>query len=163
MAIYLTRGDFEQIAAAIGKDVADVVKHEKLFDHAAHWYGLDCGLPRCDPPRPRRTPPSIMRIKLQRIAKSAVRLLKDLEIEKTEDAYGGPGNLELLETMAWAENASPPRADMLSVGIDVAANGHCERAITRQQTGYASPGAARSTNSPLLRVAGSQRRLPPRP
>lgn len=92
------------IAAAIGMDVTDIVKHEKLFDQAAHWYGLDCGLPRRDRPRPRRTPPSRMRTKLQRIAKSADRLLKHLEVQKTEDAYGGPGNFELLDTMAWAEN-----------------------------------------------------------
>ena len=96
--------DFEQIAAAIGKDVADVVKQEKLFDRAAHWYALDCGLPRRDRPRPRRTSPSRMRIKLHGIAKSAERLLKHLEVHETEDAYGGPGNSELLETMAWAEN-----------------------------------------------------------
>jgi hypothetical protein len=79
MATY-SREDFERIAAAIGRDVGDVVKHKQLFEWAADWYGLDCGLPRDAPPRPRPTPPSKMREKLQRIAKSARRLLQDLKI-----------------------------------------------------------------------------------
>ncbi len=93
--------DFERIAAAIGKDVAEVTRHKRLFEDAARWHGLDCGLPY---PRARRTPPSRLLIKTQQVSKAARRLLKHLGIEKIEDAYDGPGNLELLETLAWAED-----------------------------------------------------------
>jgi hypothetical protein len=97
--------DHERIAAAIGRDVADVVEHKHLFAWAADWYGLDCGLPRDAPPRPRRTPPSKMHEKLLRIAKSARRLPKDLEVERDEtkgyeEAADGPGSFELLEVLA---------------------------------------------------------------
>ena len=103
MATY-SKEDFERIAAAIGKDTADVVKHEKLFDRGVFWFRLDCGSPFPKPKRSRRTPPSQMRTKMQQIAKSARRLLKDLGVHNTEDAYDGPGNLELLEVLAWAAN-----------------------------------------------------------
>jgi len=33
-----SKEDFERIAAAIGKDVADVIRHEKSFEAAATWY-----------------------------------------------------------------------------------------------------------------------------
>ena len=77
-----------------------VVRQSQAFKGAARWYGLDCGLPY---PRARRTPPSKLRIKLQQVSKTARRLLKQLGIEKTADAYDGPG-VELLETLAWAED-----------------------------------------------------------
>jgi hypothetical protein len=105
MATY-SREDFERIADAIGRDIADVVEHKQLFEWAADWYGLDCGLPRSAPPRPRRTPPSKMREKLQRIAKSARRLLQDLEITTYEEAADGPGSFELLEILAAVEEPS---------------------------------------------------------
>ena len=105
MATY-SREDFERIAAAIGRDIGDVVKHKQLFEWAADWYGLDCGLPRDAPPRPRPTPPSKMREKLQRIAKSARRLLQDLEITTYEEAADGPGSFELLEILAAVEEPS---------------------------------------------------------
>ena len=104
MATYSTE-DHERIAAAIGQDVRDVVEHKRLFEWAANWYGLDRGLPRDAPPRPRRTPPSKMR-ENQRLAKSARRLLKDLEIKDHEEAADGPGNFDLLEALAAAEPAS---------------------------------------------------------
>jgi hypothetical protein len=93
--------DFEQIAASIRKDVAEVIRHKRLFEGAAAWYGLDCGLAY---PRARRTPPSRLRIQLQQVSNAARRLLKHLDVDSTADAYDGPGNIELLETLAWAED-----------------------------------------------------------
>ena len=81
-----SREDFEKIATAIGKDVGDVVKHKERFEWGADWYGLDRGLSREGRSRPRRTPPSKIREKLQRIAKSARRLLQALEIKSYEQA-----------------------------------------------------------------------------
>lgn len=112
MATYSNK-DYERIATAIGKEVGDVVEHKHLFEWAADWYGLDCGLPRDAPPRPRRTPPSKMHEKLLRIAKSARRLLKDLEIQRDEtkgyeEAADGPGSFELLEVLATVD---PPSED----------------------------------------------------
>src|SRR5262245_59976354 len=92
--------DFELIALAIGKQTSDVTKYKALIEAAARWYGLDCGLPK---PRAPRTPPSKMQIKLSYVAKSARRLLKHLGIQATKDAYDGPGSLELIETLAWAD------------------------------------------------------------
>ena len=102
MATYLSE-TCERIAAAIGRDIGDVVEHKQLFEGAAVWYGLDCGLPHGATPR---LPPSKMREKLQRIAKSARRLLKDLEIANDEDAADGPGSVELLEILAAVEEPS---------------------------------------------------------
>jgi hypothetical protein len=105
--------DYERIATAIGKDVGDVVEYKQLFEWAADWYGLDRGLPRDVPASPRRTPPSKMREKLLRIAKSASRLLNDLKIQRNEtkgyeEASDGPGNFELLEALAAVD---PPSED----------------------------------------------------
>jgi len=47
-----------------------------------------------------------MREKLQRIAKSARRLLQDLEITTYEEAADGPGSFELLEILAAVEEPS---------------------------------------------------------
>jgi hypothetical protein len=55
-------------------------------------------------PRARRTPPSKLRIELEQVSKTARRLLKHLGVDKTAVAYDGPGNVELLETLAWAED-----------------------------------------------------------
>ena len=101
-----SREDFEKIATAIGKDVGDVVKHKERFEWGADWYGLDRGLSREGRSRPRRTPPSKIREKLQRIAKSARRLLQALEIKSYEQADDGPGNFELLESLAAVEDQS---------------------------------------------------------
>jgi hypothetical protein len=76
MATYSSE-DFERIAAAISQNVAGILEHKHLFEWAADWYGLDCGLPRDAPRRPRRMPPSKMHDKLQRLAKNARRLMKD--------------------------------------------------------------------------------------
>ena len=37
-----SKKDFERLAAAIGKHVADVMRHEKIFEAAAMWYRLYC-------------------------------------------------------------------------------------------------------------------------
>ena len=66
MAIYSSE-DYERIAVAISQNVADILEHKVLFEWAADWYGLDCGLPRDAPRRPRRMPPSKMDDKLQRL------------------------------------------------------------------------------------------------
>lgn len=112
--------DFEGIAAAIEKEVGEIVKYKQFFEWAADWYRLDCGLPRKDlirpyrpPPSKRReklqrirpggTPPSKMREKVQRIAKSARQLLNDLGITTIEEAFDGPGHFELLEILAAVE------------------------------------------------------------
>ena len=105
MATY-SREDLERIATEIGRDVGDVIKCRQRFEWAADWYGLDCGLPRGAAPRPRHTPPSKMHEKLQRIAKSARRLLQDLEITSYEEADDGPGSFELLESLAAVEEPS---------------------------------------------------------
>lgn len=105
MATYSTE-DFERIAAAIGRDIRDVVQRKPLLEWAADWYGLDRGLPHGAPPRRRRTPPSKMREKLQRIAKSARRLLQDLEVTSDAEAADGPGSFELLEILAAIEKPS---------------------------------------------------------
>jgi hypothetical protein len=99
MATYST-DVYARIAAAIGRDLEDVVEHKQLFEAAAVWYGLDCGLGHG---AMSRLPPSKIRAKLQRIAKSARRLMKDLEITNDEDAADGPGSVELLDVLAAVE------------------------------------------------------------
>jgi hypothetical protein len=105
MATYSSE-DYERIAAAIGRNVGDVVEYKQFFEWATDWYGLDCGLPHDAPPRPRRMPPSKMHDKLQRLAKSARRLMKDLEIKNYEEAADGPGNFDLLDVLAAVEEPS---------------------------------------------------------
>ena len=102
MATYSSE-DHERIATAISQNVADILEHKHLFEWAADWYGLDCGLPRDAPRRPRRMPPSKMHDKLQRLAKNARRLMKDLEIKNHGEAADGPGSFELLEILAAVE------------------------------------------------------------
>jgi hypothetical protein len=60
MATY-SRENFEQIAVAIGKDVADVMQHEKGFEAAALWYRQDCRAPKA----PSRVAPFNMSICLR--------------------------------------------------------------------------------------------------
>jgi hypothetical protein len=111
MATYSSE-DYERIAAAIGADIGDIVEHKQLFERAADWYRLDRG-----PPHGTTThlPPSKMREKLQRIAKSARRLLKDLEITNDEDAADGPGSFEVLEVLAAVEE---PNEDAVVTAVE---------------------------------------------
>jgi hypothetical protein len=49
MATY-SREDFEEIASAIDKDIADVCQQEKHFEAAAMWYHLDRKAPKRQTP-----------------------------------------------------------------------------------------------------------------
>jgi hypothetical protein len=99
MATY-SKQDFERIAAAIGKDVADVVRHENYFEAAAVWYRLDCKVPKS----PTRVAPSAMSKKMKQIEKDARKLLAHLEIHDPRQAEDGPGAIALLEFLASAED-----------------------------------------------------------
>ena len=98
MATYSTE-DFERIAAAIDVDVSETTRHEKLFEAAAFWYRMDCGSTS-------RTPPSKMFDRMNRIAKSARRLLTQLQVGSHDEAADGPGNFEILEILASADEPS---------------------------------------------------------
>ena len=91
MATY-EQSNFAQIAAAIGVDVGQIVKHANLFEAAARWY-------RSDKRRPARIAPSKSREKLDRVAKNAGRLLKSLGVNDPDEAYDGPGNPEILRDL----------------------------------------------------------------
>ena len=94
MATY-QRGDFEQIAAAIGVEVSQVAEHESQFEAAALWHGLDRR-------RPTRVAPSKLRRKLDRVAASARRLLKNLGVKAPDEAADGPGDRDILNALVLA-------------------------------------------------------------
>jgi hypothetical protein len=98
MTTYSTE-DYERLAAAIGGNVGDVIGHKLHFEWAANWYRSDSRLPR----HARRMPPSKMHEKLQRLAKSSRRILKELEVLNYDEAADGPGSFELLEILAAVE------------------------------------------------------------
>ena len=102
-----SRADFEQIAIVIGKDLAAVLRYERLFEWAADWYRLELGLPR-DKPRPRYppAPPSKMREKLQRVAKRARQLLEELGVKSQKDANDETASFGIVEILATAEAPS---------------------------------------------------------
>lgn len=107
MATY-TQEDFERIATAVGKDVADVTAHQKDFENAALMFRLDRGLPLRLARSPDSTPTQMHR-KMERIEKSARRLLADLGVPhderghvKIDEAYDGPGDVEILKVLSWA-------------------------------------------------------------
>ncbi len=87
-----THDNFEQIAAAIGMKAEAVAKHAKLFEEAARWHRLDC-----DPPD--RIAPSILRRKLDKIAKSARRLLESLGVVDLDAAVDGPGDPQIFDAL----------------------------------------------------------------
>ena len=91
--------NFEQIATAIGVEVGQVAKHENLFKAAALWYRLDRN-------RPTRIAPSKSLEKLDRVAKSAGRLLKNLGVSDPDEAYDGPGDGEILKALVLAGEPS---------------------------------------------------------
>jgi hypothetical protein len=101
MATY-THGNFEQIATAIGKEVGQIAKHKNRFEAAAYWYRLDRR-------RPTRIAPSKTREKLDRIAKTARRLLTSLGVNDPDDAADGPRDPEILNALVLAgePNADP--------------------------------------------------------
>jgi hypothetical protein len=87
--------DFKRIAAAIGLKPGQIAKHDICFEAAAGWY-------RSDDRAPTGTAPSKMRAKLQRISKSARRLLKSLGVDDPDDAPDGPGNSEIVDALVLA-------------------------------------------------------------
>jgi hypothetical protein len=125
MATY-SKEDFERIAVAVRKDVADVMRHEKSFEAVAIWYRLNSQAPKAPDDvapsanskkekekekekAPTRIAPSVMSKKMKQIAKDARRLLKNLGVPhdefrviKIEDAYDGPGDFEILKVLSWA-------------------------------------------------------------
>jgi hypothetical protein len=109
MATY-SKEDFDRIAAAIGKRAADLVAHQAYFENAAFAFRLDRGLPSPNVTRAPEMRPYQMRLKMQQIFKSARRLLKNLGLRNNggdlniEDAYDGPGDLEILTVLSWAVN-----------------------------------------------------------
>ena len=91
MATYVAT-NFEQIAAAIGMEVKHIATHENLFEAAALWFRLNRR-------RPTRIAPSNLRRKLDQVAKSARRLLKNLGVNNPDEAADGPGDREILAAL----------------------------------------------------------------
>ena len=91
MATY-RNADFDQIAAAIGMEVKHVAKHENLFEAAALWYRLNRR-------RPTRVAPSNLLRKLDSVANSARRLLKNLGVNDPDEAADGPGDRDILDAL----------------------------------------------------------------
>ena len=101
MATY-SKEDFERIAAAIGKDVADVVQHGTSFESAAHWYRQDCRAAKASS----RVAPSNMSKRMTQIANAARKLLRHLEVCDPRQAPDGPGAIALLEFLASADDGT---------------------------------------------------------
>ena len=91
MATY-THSDFDQIANAIGAPAELVANLKAQFEAAAIWF-------RLDQKRPERPAPSKRREKLNRIASSARRLLKNLGINAPAEAPDGPGDRDILSAL----------------------------------------------------------------
>jgi hypothetical protein len=91
MATY-THSDFEQIATAIGTPAESVANLKAQFKAAAIWF-------RLDQRRPERSAPSKLREKLNRVASSARRLLKNLGINDPDEAADGPGDREIFDAL----------------------------------------------------------------
>ena len=79
----------------------EVKKQAKLFEQAARWYRLD--LARLD-----RTAPSELRRKLDQIAKSGRRLLKNLGILDLNEAVDGPGDPEIFDALTLLGEGNSP-------------------------------------------------------
>ncbi len=91
MAMY-AHDNFEQVAAAIGREVEEIAKHAKLFEAAARWHRLDCNAPD-------RTAQSILCRKLDQIARNGHRILTNLGVVDVDEAADGPGDPEILDAM----------------------------------------------------------------
>jgi hypothetical protein len=91
MATY-EQTNFEQIATAIGMEVGQVAKHENQFEAAALWYRLNRR-------RPTRVAPAKLCEKLDRVTKSARRLLKSMGVNDPDEAVDGPGDREILNAL----------------------------------------------------------------
>lgn len=91
LSIY-TSTNFEQIGTAIGIAVKAVADLKSQFEAAALWF-------RLDQRRPRHTAPSKLIEKLNRVGKSARRLLKSLGINAPDEAADGPGDAEIFQAL----------------------------------------------------------------
>src|SRR5690606_26265919 len=90
------QSDFENIAAAVGSSVGAVKPYAREFEAAASAYRL-AGSPF------QRRSPSQLKSKLQQIERSAQRLLSHLGVSHPSDALDGPGDLEILHVLTYAE------------------------------------------------------------
>ena len=88
-----SRADFDRIAAAIGKDGAEVMEYADRFESAACWY-------RTVHRAPERVALSVMRKKTTQIANAARKLLRHLEVYDYRKAPDGPGDVALLELLS---------------------------------------------------------------
>jgi hypothetical protein len=96
-----SNGDFEQIAAALGINLARVLPHEKRFEAAATWYRLNRAGSKV-----KRTAPSTIEKRMKQIANAARKLLGHLEVYDYRNAADGPGDFALLEALASTEGGS---------------------------------------------------------
>ena len=80
-----SQDDYEAIATAIGKDVADVMRHAKGFEAAAVWYRSDDRAPKSLD----RIAPSTINKKMTQIANAARKLLRHLAIHDPREADDG--------------------------------------------------------------------------
>jgi hypothetical protein len=94
-----SKEDFERIAAAIGKDVADVMRHDKSFEAAATWYRLYHDAPQ-------GVAPSEMRKRMTQIANAARKLFRHLDIFDPAQAADGPGAISVLQFLASADDGT---------------------------------------------------------
>ncbi len=94
-----SREDFKRIAAAIGKSVADVGRHEKQFEAAAMWHRLYRRAPKG-----KAASPSATQERMKQIASDARKLLRHLAIYDYRNAPDGPGDIDLLAFLASAED-----------------------------------------------------------
>jgi len=89
MAAY-SREDFEQIAAAMRKDVTQVCRYEKRLEAAAMWYRLDQNALKI-----KRVTPFVMRRRMTQIANAARKLLRHLGVWDPAEAPDGPARAVL--------------------------------------------------------------------
>jgi hypothetical protein len=94
------QANFEQIATAIGMEVGQIAKHENQFEAAALWYRLNRR-------RPTRIAPAKLREKLDRVAKSARRLLKSLGVNDPDEAVDSPGDRQILNALVLLGEPNP--------------------------------------------------------
>jgi hypothetical protein len=86
------QANFAQIANALDLEVGQIAEHEKLFEAAVCWYRLDAK-------RSKRTAPSSLRRKLDRISRRARRLLESLAVDSSDEAADGPGDRDILNAL----------------------------------------------------------------
>jgi hypothetical protein len=89
--------EFRRIARALRKDIAQIAAVAESLEAAALWYRLTRR-------RPLRTSPSLMARRSKKIADAAGRLLLHLGVSNPDDATNGPGDIEVQELLASAED-----------------------------------------------------------